>query len=51
MIEIHPNALFYHELKYLNKLIEKSKFEPSKVGFGEKAKQDVQAKWMFPVIF
>jgi hypothetical protein len=37
MIEIHPNALFYHELKYLNKLIEKSKFEPSKVGFGEKS--------------
>jgi len=37
MIEIHPNALFYHELKYLNKLVEKSKFEPSKVGFGEKS--------------
>jgi len=37
MIEIHPNTLFYHELKYLNKLVEKSKFEPSKVGFGEKS--------------
>lgn len=37
MIEIHPNTLFYHELKYLNKLIEKSKFEPSRVGFGEKS--------------
>jgi hypothetical protein len=37
MIEIHPNALFYHELKYLNKLVQKSKFEPSKVGFGQKS--------------
>lgn len=37
MIEIHPNAILYHELKYLNQLVSRSKFTPSKVGFGEKS--------------